>query len=289
MFRYKTDIPFARDDAHRFLPWTIAAMMAIAALLISLGLSLADALADQQRDVAGTIQIQIAGERPASQTETDGVVALLRRSAGVSDIVVLEKEAIAELLIPWLGDKKTAEDVPLPVLIEAKTAEGTEIDALRTSLAQQFPRARLVTPQRWVLQLAEVLALTQGTLLVLAFALMSAMVSLAVLIARVSLKLHFKTVNILHMFGATDDYILRQFQWQGGWLIGRGALIGSVVAGFLLLLLQTITRRMDSPVVPQVDFTAAHAVLLLLLPIFVALVAVVATRFSVQAMLQRMH
>jgi cell division transport system permease protein len=118
---------------------------------------------------------------------------------------------------------------------------------------------------------------------------MTAMVSLAVLVARVSLKLHFKTVNILHMFGATDDYILRQFQWQGGWLIGRGALFGSLGAGSLLLLLQSITGRMQSPVVPEIGITTAHVLLLFFLPIFMALVAVVATRLSVQSMLQRMH
>lgn len=287
----KTDIPFARDDAQRFLPAIVSAMVAITALLLATGISFSSALETQQRDVAGNVQVQISVPAKEREKATADATAIIKAAQGVDDVVVLKETQVADLLKPWLGDEVAGVD--LPVLIELKTRDvnGKPFDtaALTKSLKEKIKHVRVETPRQWLEQLSRVLALAQAALLLLALALVASLVALAVLIARTALRLHFKTVNLLHLFGATDDYILRQFQFHTAWMVGRGAAIGSLLAAMLLLGAHGMTANMASPVLPEIAFGAGHVVLFILLPVFIALIAFIATRMTVQTMLQRMH
>lgn len=285
----KTDIPFARDDAHRFLPAIVAAMVAITALLLAVGLSFARSLDAQQRDVTGNVQVQISAPEKERSKATDEALAIIKTVQGVSDTVVLKQEQVADLLKPWLGDSEALEGIDLPVMIELKTREGFDAAALKKALNAKLKNVRVETPQKWLEQLARVLRLAQAALLLLSLCLIASLVALAVLIARTALRLHFKAVNLLHLFGATDDYILRQFQTHNAWMVGKGALIGSAVAAMLLLAAHAVTGNMQNPVLPQIAFGVGHAVLFILLPLFIGFVSYIATRLTVQGMLQRMH
>ncbi len=291
MFMPKSDIPFARDDANRFLPAIIAVMVAITALLLAVGISFAGALSTQQRDVAGSIQIQITTTDAARAETEKKMVALLRTTKGVKDMVVLSREDVARLLKPWLGDASALTGVSLPMLMDVKIEPNTTFDAqaLLAAMKARGIVGRVATPEGWVNNLANALGLAQATLVLLACCLIASLVGLAVLVARTSLRLHFKVVNLLHMFGATDEYILRQFQFHNGWLIGRGACIGAVSAAIVLLSVHIATVQMKNPVLPVIHFSLMHVVLFIALPLFIALVSLVATRFTVQSMLHRMH
>ena len=110
-----------------------------------------------------------------------------------------------------------------------------------------------------------------------------------VLVARTNLRLHFKTVSLLHMFGATDEYILRQFQWNNAWLAARGAFAGVLLAGMVFAVAVILSVRWESPVIPEISVSALHGLLFILLPIFTAAIALVATRHTVRTMLENMH
>lgn len=289
----KSDIPFARDDANRFLPAIVAVMVTITALLLAVGISFAGALSTQKRDVAGSIQIQIATSDKARADTQQKMATLLRTTPGVKDVVVLSRAEVARLLKPWLGDSATLEDVSLPMLLDVKidpnATPAFDAAALGNAMKAQGIDGRIATPQRWVNDLAKALGLAQATLLLLALGLVASLVGLSVLVARTSLRLHFKVVNLLHMFGATDEYILRQFQLHNGALIGRGAAIGALLAAGVLLVAHIATTQMKNPVLPTVHFSLAHGALFIFLPLLIALVSLVATRFTVQSMLHKMH
>jgi cell division protein FtsX len=109
------------------------------------------------------------------------------------------------------------------------------------------------------------------------------------LVARTNLRLHFKTVSLLHMFGATDDYILRQFQWNNAWLGGARGVRWCVCGGHGVAVAVILSVRWESPVIPEISVSALHGLLFILLPIFTAAIALVATRHTVRTMLENMH
>ncbi|OYW13745.1 MAG: hypothetical protein B7X02_01475 [Rhodospirillales bacterium 12-54-5] len=287
-----SDIPFARDDAQRMLPAMIACLVGFAALLLATGLSLSNTLDAQTRDVAGVFQIEVPSETPAGTN--DKVITLLRTVSGVEDVKMLDQGEMETLLKPWLGSDFALGNLPVPTLIEIKTsmtAKGSAVDmpSLRKSLEGIDKSIHIADRSPWVEQLATALHLLQALVMLVALLLLICVIGMVVLVARTNLKLHFKTVGLLHMFGATDDYILRQFQWNGAGLAARGAFAGVGAAAVVFGMAVILSVEMHSPVIPAIHFTIGHFLAFLMLPLFTAAVALVATRVTVRAMLHHLH
>lgn len=289
-----SDIPFARDDAHRLLPAMIACLVGFAALLLAVALCLASALSDQSRDVVGSLQVEVSHAKAADAGLMASVVAELARTPGVISVHVIGQSQMEELLKPWLGDDFSLADLPLPQLLDVKTDVKNDttvvnLPALRKALVAIDSDIRVEDRAPWVGQMVQVTTLMQGLVLVVALLLILCVVGMIILVARTNLRLHFKTVSLLHMFGATDDYILRQFQWNSAWLAARGAASGVLFAAVVFASAVVISVRWQSPVIPHITVSPLHVVVFVLLPIFTAFIALVATRHTVRAMLEHMH
>lgn len=287
-----SDIPFARDDANRMLPAMVACLMGFAALLLAAGLCLSHALDTQSRDVAGVLQVEVPNG--ANPSVLDTTLSTLRRTSGVEEVVVLKRADMEALLKPWLGDGFDMDALPVPTLIDVKTktddkGSAVNIAQLARELAQIHPDIRVESQGPWVSQFSSALSLLQALVLLVAILLLICVVGMIVMVARTNLKLHFKTVGLLHMFGATDDYILTQFQWNSAWLAARGALAGVGFAALLFIGAVIFSHQIDSPVIPEIGFSAMHAATFLMLPVLTALISLVATRLTVQSMLHHMH
>ena len=286
------DIPFERDDAHRMLPAIIACMVGFAALLLAAALCLNHALSIQSRDISGVLQVQIPSG--ASPDTIDKTAAFLKQTQGVKTVTILHDEQMQELLKPWLGSDISLADLPVPTLLDVQAdvkdgAPDLDVTALGKSLHNINASIRVDAQGPWVSQFSSALSLLQALVLLVAILLLICVIGMIVLVAKTNLKLHFKTVGLLHMFGATDDYILTQFQWSSAWLAGRGALAGVGFAALLFLLAVIFSHQVESPVIPQLSFSAMHLATFLLLPVLTALVSLVATRLTVQSMLHAMH
>ncbi|MFZ4125515.1 MAG: cell division protein FtsX [Rickettsiales bacterium] len=287
-----SDILFARDDAHRMLPLMVACLVGFSALLLMVAFSLSNNIQTQASDVYGTLQIELSSDTNASTL--DNVIALLKRTEGVQDVVVVGKKQMEGLLKPWLGSNLALDDLALPVMLDVKTAvanDKTTVDVLALSASlEKISKGALVEDRGpWLDHMAQALQYVQAVVLFIASALMLCMIAMIVLVSRTSLKLHFKTVSLLHMFGATDDYILRQFQMNSAWLAGRGALLGIVFTVLIMGFAVIATQQWESPILPALTITTSHILSLIVLPVLTALVAWVATRLTVQSMLAQMH
>jgi cell division protein FtsX len=289
-----SDIPFARDDAHKLLPAMIACLTGFAALLLAVAMCLTSALNSQSHDVIGSLQVEVPRAKAADSAYMDNVQATLRKTEGVEHVDVLTSNQMEGLLKPWLGEDFTLADLPVPVLLDVKTqvkGDDTAVDikALRKALGEIDRDIRVDDRGPWVGHMVRAVSLLQGVVLLVAVLLILCVLGMIILVSRTNLRLHFKTVSLLHMFGATDEYILRQFQWNNAWLAARGAFAGVLGALFVFIAAVVITARWESPVIPHVSFSAAHVLMFVVLPLFTAAIALVATRLTVQRMLENMH
>lgn len=290
---FSTDIPFARDDAHRLLPAMIACLAGFAALLLTIAMTLTGTLSAQSKHVTGIVQVEIPYVK-AEKTLIDDVVMALNVTAGVQKVTVLAQKDMEALLKPWLGDEFTLDTLPVPVLIDVKTSvrdNKTEVDllALRARLAKIDKGIKVEDRGPWVAHMVKAVTVLQALVLLVACLLLACVMGMIVLVAKTNLKLHFKTVSLLHMFGATDEYILRQFQWNSALLAGRGALIGVGVSAAVFFVVVFVSHRWASPVLPILSVSISHLIVFVALPAFTALTALLATRLTVQSMLHHMH
>ena len=289
-----SDIPFARDDAHRLLPAMIACLTGFAALLLALAMCLTGALSAQSHDVIGVLQVEVPHAKANDTSYMESVTSLLKNTSGVEQVTPISQSQMEILLKPWLGEDFEIADLPVPVILDVKTAvkdneTAVNLAALRTALTKIDTGIRVEDRGPWVGHMVKAVALLQGLVLVVAMLLILCVLGMIILVARTNLRLHFKTVSLLHMFGATDEYILRQFQWNNAWLTARGAFTGVLGAASIYIAAVIISMRFESPVIPAISISPWQVVMFVVLPVFTALIALVATRLTVQSMLEHMH
>lgn len=289
-----SDIPFARDDAHRLLPAMIACLCGFTALLLALAVSLSDNVEHQARQVTGVVQVEIPPAVVKNGDKFSTIIDVVRRTPGVTHVNVLREDDMEKLLKPWLGSDFTLDDLPVPSMLDVSTEvkdgkPAIDLPKLKSTLSGIDKNIVVADRGPWVGNVERAAMLLQWLVLLIAALLMACVIGMIVLVARTNLKLHFKAVSLLHMFGATDDYILQQFQWNNAFLAIRGAAVGTLFAALVFTAWVVLSNRWDNPVLPPVGFTLSHGLAFALLPVMTAVIAFAATRVTVHNMLRHMH
>lgn len=288
----KSDIPFSRDDANRFLPWMIALMCAITALMLSVGLTLGQWVRVQAAGYSDTVSVQIPymGERTAQAAAQ--VSAQLQKLPGVKTVTPLTTAQVGKLVEPWLGTADL-DNLPLPAVIDVTfipTASGKPASIDTEGLKRVFdtiaPGITIDTREVWVAKFAKLSDAVQAGVFSLAVFIVAALAGMMVFTARAAMKLHAGTVQLMHAIGADDRYIARQFQQNAMLLSLRGALPGTAAAGAVYALLGLYTNRLDAPLMPSFGLSGTHIAMLIALPLLAALIGVVSVRLATMAQLR---
>lgn len=289
---FKPDIPFSREDANRFLPWVVGLMVCLSGLFLAGALSVHDSSLTAGRLNADSFQIYVP-----HHLETDSlgekVKAALRTYPEVKDVIALNNDDIAKLIAPWTGRSLELDHLPLPLVMEVTLKDITEraavIDRITTRVRQIDAAIEVESYQQWVDQLMQFTGMLRLLAIALAILILAGLTMIIIITARTSLKLHYRTVQILHHIGATDEYILRQFIINGVFTMLRGAAPGAGVAAILYTVIAYSSSALSSPLLPQIDILPMHIALFILLPVFTAVASYVAVRLTVQHMLEGMH
>jgi cell division transport system permease protein len=239
--RRRFDIPFARDGSVRFLPGLIALMVYLAGLALAGMLLLHAALADWDRGLSGVMTVELppaadnlkdaAKDGADNAAEMQPVLGLLRATPGVTTARLLPRAEVAKLVQPWLGDSAVGQ-LALPRLIDVRIdpAHRPDVDSLRTRLAAAAPGATLDDARLRFDRLFDFGLSVELTALTIVVLIGAAAVLTTIFTTRAGLAVHHNVIEILHIIGAHDSYIARQFARQALGLAWRGALVGLALA-----------------------------------------------------------
>jgi cell division transport system permease protein len=284
-----SDIPFATDDAHAFMPWVIGVMACLATLLLCLGLTVGSWIIDRHQAYASnfTVNIPSTGEDAAPQIAK--IQTILRPVAGVTRVEQVSDTHLRAMLKPWLGNGDTAALLPLPVVLDVAIANNAAIDYkdLQVKISAVAPGAEIDAHEVWIANFRSFSFAIQWVLTALAGLIVGALALMIAFTSRASLKLHAKTVQLLHSIGAEDGYIMRQFQREASRLTFYGTVPGCLAAGLAYALCGFYVARLESSILPSIAMTRLHVALLLLMPLVCGAVAWVAARLSVLKQLQK--
>lgn len=187
-----------------------------------------------------TIQIRPRGGRDI-EADLRRASDIARRAPGIADVRVYSKSEAEKLLEPWLGSGITLTELPVPRLVVLRLSDAAKLDTakLRTDLGA-VPTASLDDHRLWLLRLstmANTLVLVGLVLLSLVLTAMALAVAFA---TRGAMAGNREIIEVLHLVGAEDRFIAREFQrhflWLGlkGGVIGGGLAIAAFVAASLL-------------------------------------------------------
>ena len=289
MIRRATDIPLNEDPASRYLPWTVGLLVFLATLSLAVGMFLATAGENWRRSLTGTLTIQV----PAGvdqQSSVQSAIELLRATPGVGSVRSIPEREISTMLEPWLGSDVSTLDLPMPALIDAEVQDGQSLDieALSTRLAAVAPGTTVDEHAVWVRRLTDLAAIAAiVSLSVMVFVLVSAMMTV-VFTTRTGLSIHGDVVEVLHLIGAQDSYIARQFQIHTLWLAGIGAAVGFALAAAAILTVQFYGERLSGGLLPVFSLDSLQWALLCLMPMAAVLLVVATAGVTVKRVLGRM-
>jgi cell division transport system permease protein len=217
-------------------------------------------------------------------------IALLEATPGVISARALGTREVAALLRPWLGSGVAAEALPLPRVLDVAVdpKAGLDVKDLAARLATAVPGATIDAPAEWLDHLASLLRSAEIiALLVVALTVTAAAVTV-VFVTRSGLAVHGAIIELLHLIGAEDRFIARQFEFHALKLGFLGSLPGLALAAASLAFLGAMAARIDAPLLPRLTLAPAQWAVLAILPLIVGAIAMVTARVTVMRRLARL-
>jgi cell division transport system permease protein len=291
VFRRRRDLALASDPPQRFLPWLLAMIVYLAGLSVAGMMNLAAVAERWDKGLAGTVTVQVPAEAGAeADRRIARAVALLEGTPGVISARALTPGEIMDLLEPWLGEAADDDDLPLPRLIDVRVRPGAGLDAegLSAALADTVPGAVVDDHKETLDRLTDLTRSMELVALGLIVLVGGVAVATVVFITRTGLALHAGAIELLHLIGAPDGYIARQFQGQALELALKGGMIGLALAAATVWVLARLWRRLDGLFVPDLAPSSEQWLALAALPFAVALIAVLTARITVMRALRRL-
>ena len=292
MLSRRSDLPLDRDELNRYLPWLVAFMVYMAALALA-GTLVLNALAERwDRDVVGTLTVQIPpGAGPRDDEERlRAAVSIFREMPGVAYAEPLDQGRLMALLEPWLGGMEATADLPLPQLIDVALIPDAKLDiaALSQRLAATVPGATIDDHSIWLGRLVRTIRAVEALAGAILILIGVSTVGTVVFTTRTGLAVHQEAIEVLHLIGAQDAYIARQFASRAMVLGVRGGVAGLALAVPTLLGIGFLSTSLEAGLLPRLTLTAEHWLALGVLPLVAALIAMLTARFTVMRTLSRM-
>ncbi len=262
------------------------AMAFIAVFALALALAVGRIADSWSLDLAQTATVRIVAPGAEIDQQAQAALSALRTTPGIASAEILDNQAQAALLEPWLGEDLPIDNLPLPKLIEITiSGEGPDIANLTLRLAAEAPGARFDDHSKW----RQPLRRAAGKLRVMAAAsLMLVALTTAIIVtlaANAALASSASIIKTLRLIGATDGYIARAFVRRIMFRTLAGAIIGAALA--MLLMLPYPAAQNSNDVLTTLSFVGWHWLLPIFVPVLAGLTALVATQIAAARHLRR--
>jgi cell division transport system permease protein len=232
---FKTNAPLIPRDsvAGRALVVVIAIMTFLACLTAGAALLVADASQAWRSDVLRDATIQV---KPGPNDDVDNLVAktvaVATQAPDVESAHAYSKAESEKLLEPWLGAGLDLSQLPIPrlIVVRLRDQRSEDLATLRSALASAVPQADLDDHRVWAARLgamADAVVILAAALFVLMIVAMGTAIGFA---TRGAMAGNREIIEVLHLVGASNAFIAKEFQGHFRRLGFRGATIGGLAA-----------------------------------------------------------
>lgn len=292
--RRPSDLPLARDPSSRFLVWLTALMTCLATLALAGAMMVSEVAQRWDSGLAGGLTVQVSplpGDPAAAllAERVDAALAVLRGTSGIAAARALTTAEASHLLEPWLGpDAANDPLLPVPALIDVAVGGRVDVEALGARLAAAAPGVTVDDHAAWLSDLRAF----AGAVEMAAFGVMAVVggagVLAVVFAVRAGLAIHRNVVQLLHLMGASDRYVARQFEAHVLALALRGGFGGLALAALTLAGLGHAAGGLTASLLPDLELTPWQWAALLVVPATASILAVATARWTVLRTLESM-
>jgi cell division transport system permease protein len=218
------------------------------------------------RDTASVWESQISREATIQIKPADGLdmeaaltaaAGIAGGTAGVKAARIVDRDATARLLEPWLGAGLNIDDLPVPrlVVITIDPENPPDFAGLRTALSAKLPTASLDDHRTWVDRLVAMARSTVTIGIAVLVLMLAATVLTVVFATRGAMAGNGHIIEVLHFVGAEARFIAREFRRHFLVTGMKGAAAGGVAAVIVFVVFSWWSAR--SVATPGGDQAAA--------------------------------
>ncbi|KAB2768035.1 ABC transporter permease [Brucella anthropi] len=218
----------------------VIAIMTFLACLTMGGVTLVRASAAAwQSQIAREATIQI---RPVDGQDMEKALAqaseIARGFAGVKGTIIIDKDATARLLEPWLGSGLNIDELPVPRLIVVTIDENAppDFETMRTEITRAIPAATFDDHRTWVDRLVSMAHTTVFVGTGVLSLVIAATVLTVIFATRGAMSGNGHIIEVLHFIGAESKFVAREFEWHFFRTALKGALCGGTAAMLVFLM-----------------------------------------------------
>ena len=277
-------------ESQGVLPWVIAVMVYLMLLAVAGGIGVVSATQGWSQDMARSWTVQILSpEGEERDAEVKAVMRFLSEQPGVAGVNVVPEAEARALLEPWLGESARSPELPVPALIDVALAPDAVLDSdtVAEQLKAYAPSSAIDNHDEWLGQLSAFAHGLQALAYMIVGLVALATVAIVTFSTRAGLSSHHETIEILHLIGAEDRQIAREFQWRylGHGL--KGSLVGALAGIATVAGIGAMAQRLGSEgILSSFSFGAGSWALLAALPLLVALLTMLTARWTVHRALE---
>lgn len=298
--KYRYDIALHDGVGAHMISWITGLMVFFMTLTLAANIGLATLAADWVGNLAGTLTVEIkppaqdsSGKVPEADKKSfddkiQKILWLAKQHPAVEEGRIVPDAEVRGLIEPWLGGKMSSE-VPLPALIDIRLASHADVAKLQQDIRELVPEVVIDTHESTLNDVRTLMNTVRGFVLLLTAVIILVTIFAISGIVRAKLSIHRPEVETLHLLGADDEYIARQFRHHTLRGTVRGALIGVLAMVICILAIGNITHTIDSALLPHLRLMPLAWAGLFLAPIAAgALIAHATAQLTVLRALSRM-
>lgn len=295
----KYDLGLQQSSGSNFLMLLIGLMTFLAMLAIATSLTLNGISEHWSSGLENKITIEIpatkSDETARSRDEMNNIAKnaekVLNTFPAVKNVHILTDVEISDLISPWLGEDLPFDAMPVPGLISLELSGNSpaSIQKLEQRLNTVADNITIDTHKQW---LADVLKFTRS--IQIATLILGSVIIVTTIIAVSSavgsqIAVHQAEIELLHLIGARDSYIAKQFQFYTLFLSIKGSLIGMVFGLLIISIIGWIYKGMEiSSQMQSSSSSTTNIIILALLPIVISIIAALTARKTVTYELSKM-
>lgn len=298
LLKRRNEIPTEDEDTSVFMYVLTSIYVYLFVVVLAIVMAV-NAMADSwEKDISGSITVQIIpveGEDKhvdieKTEEQKNKVLQFMEQISGVESVHILDKQAIERLMIPWLGNKVDVTSLPIPQLLDVKLKTGAELnyDEITRGLRNISTNASIDNHRLWLnrlIKFANSLRALASSVLIMVIVICAFSIYYS---ARTSLNINLNSIEILHIVGAKDEYIAKQYAKSYAKIGFFAGIIGLMIGIPSIILVAKHGISTGSGLLNGAHLSTTAWCLILSTPVFSSLYALMTSYFTVRKNLEKM-
>ncbi|MCB1591413.1 MAG: FtsX-like permease family protein [Alphaproteobacteria bacterium] len=292
------DLPFKSDTDRNFLLLLVALMSFLAVLACAGTLTLHAMTQRWSSGLENKITIEVKAETPNGEIlspesvklDTEKIAGMLEGNLAIKSYQVMNEVEIKKLVSPWIGEDFSFDEIPMPGLIAVELSAATPetLETLTQKVLSVAPSARIETHREWLQDILRFVKTLQGLAFLVAMIVVVTTITAISSGVRSRMAIYRNQVEILHLIGAPDPYIARQFQWHAVIVSLLGSVIGTAAGLAVATLIFHLSGKDETALIPEIGLNYGQIAAFIILPLLACLISGTTARFTVLRTLSQM-